>query len=252
MKIVKRWYSIILLVAVWQTISHFEWVRPFFLPSVTTILDSAWEGVLSGRLLWDIYITMYRSLVSFFLAIMVGVPLGAMMARIPVIKWFFDPILSIALPSPKVTFIPLFILWFGFSDLSKILLSLFACVFPVINTTYLGTIGIDRYFVWSARNMGTNERKLFWRVVLPAALPQIFSGFQIAFPISLIVVTVTEMLRGGGGIGDTMMRATRFMDMPLVFVNLVVLALVGSASMALLARLRKYLLHWHEETRAAA
>ena len=247
---IRRYYSLVLFLSIWQIASHFEWVPAFFLPSLTVIASRAYESILSGQLPYDIFRTMSRSLTSVSLAVLVGVPLGAMMGRLRPVRWFFSPLLSIGLPTPKVSFLPIFILWFGFADLSKIMLTFFACTFSMVNMTYLGTMGIDHYLIWSARNMGTSERKLFWRVILPAALPQIFNGFQIAFPVSLIVVSVSEMLRGGDGIGAAMMQGARFADMPVVFVNLMTLALVGTVSINLLARLRRRLLHWHEESQA--
>ncbi len=244
----KRFYSLLILLVVWQVVSHFKVVPEFFLPSLTTLASEGYRQLISGTLLRDILLTTYRALVGFLLAILVGVPLGITMARVKSVKWFFDPLISIGFPAPKISFIPIFVLWFGFDDLPKIMLTAFACVFPVVNMTYLGTLGIDKYLVWSARNMGTGERKELWKVILPATLPQIFNGIQIAFPIAFIVVTVSEMLGSGGGIGGSMMRAARFADMPSVFVNLLAISLIGLVSMRLLARARRLLLHWHEET----
>ncbi|MFQ6111649.1 MAG: ABC transporter permease [Nitrospinota bacterium] len=248
MSYLKKYYSLLLLLVAWQTVSHFELVPAFFLPSVTTLAFQSYEEIVSGRLPADIILTIYRSLLGFLLAIIVGVPLGVTMARVKPVRWLFDPIISIGFPAPKISFIPIFVLWFGFFSLPKIMLTSFACVFPVVNMTYLGTIGIDKYLVWSARNMGTDERKMLWKVVVPAALPQVFNGVQVAFPVSLIIVTVSEMLGGGGGIGASMMMAARFADMPVVFVNLLAVSFMGFVSMKLLARGRKLLLHWHEET----
>ena len=250
LSVARKSYSLVLFLIIWQAISHFKIVPAFFLPSIPVILARGYEATLSGQLPHDLGVTLFRAMLSLFLASSVGIPLGMMMARMKYVRWFFDPILSIGLPAPKVSFIPIFILWFGFGDMSKIMLTFFACTFPIVNTTYLGAIGIDRYLVWSAQNMGTKKRPLFWRIVLPATLPQIFSGLQIAFPISLIVTTVIEMLRGGGGIGAAMMQGSRFADMPIVFINLIALALFGSISMDLLRRLRRLLLHWHQEADA--
>lgn len=248
----RKYYSLALFAVAWHVASQLEVVPAFFLPPIPVLLSRAWEETVTGQLPYDAGLTLGRALISLTMATLVGVPLGMMMARIRAMRWFFDPLLSIGLPAPKVSFIPIFILWFGFGDMSKIMLVFFSCSFPMTNMTYLGAMGIDKYLVWSARNMGTNQRTLFRRIILPATMPQIFNGLQIAFPVSLIVMTVTEMLRGGGGVGSAMMQGARFADMPVVFINLISLAIIGSVSMNLLRRLRRGLLHWHQEAEAEA
>lgn len=246
----RRYGSVLFLLLAWEAASQLKLVPAFFLPSWVSIGQQAYADFASGQLPADILLSMYRALTGLSLAVLVGVPLGAAMGRLPAVRWFFDPLVSIWLPAPKITFFPVFVIWFGFGDLSKVALVFSGCVFPIVNMTYLGTMSIDRYLVWSARNMGTGERKMLWKVVLPAALPQVFNGLQIAFPVSLIVTSVTEMLGGGGGVGASMMESARFAQMPRVFVYLITLALVGTLSMGLMARLRALLLQWHEEAQA--
>ena len=95
--------------------------------------------------------------------------------------------------------------------------------------------------------MGTRNRALLWEIVLPAALPQVFTGLQVALPIAFIVVIVTEMLTGGGGLGGGMMEGQRFADSTRVFANLVAVGVLGILAMKGLAFLRRRLLVWHEE-----
>jgi ABC-type nitrate/sulfonate/bicarbonate transport system permease component len=121
-------------------------------------------------------------------------------------------------------------------------------VFPIVTATYLGTRGVDPYLLWSARNLGTSPGRLLWKVVLPAALPQILNGVQIALPICFIVIFVTEMLLGGSGLGDTMMLAQRFADSEGVFVGIVMVSGLGYVAMWCVTWVRRTLLHWHAET----
>ena len=176
-----------------------------------------------------------------------GVVLGVLMARVRSVRWFLDPLVSVGFPAPKISFIPIFVLWFGLSDLPKIMMAVFSCVFPVITATWAGTQDVDKYLIWSARNFGASNRQILWEVVLPAALPQIFTGLQVALPIALIVVIVTEMLTGGNGLGASMIRSVRFADSPDVFGHLVVMGLLGILVMKGLELLRRRLLVWHEE-----
>ena len=144
------------------------------------------------------------------------------MSRNVIARWFFDPIISVGFPMPKVAFLPVVILWLGVYDVSKITMIVVDAIFPVITAT------IDRHsaastqeLIWSARNMGASDRELLWQIMLPAALPQILTGLQVALPIALIVAVVTEMLMGGYGLGGAMMTASRFADSRGVFAGIV-------------------------------
>jgi ABC-type nitrate/sulfonate/bicarbonate transport system permease component len=95
--------------------------------------------------------------------------------------------------------------------------------------------------------MGANEREMLWQIVLPAALPQIMTGLQVALPLSLIVAVVTEMLMGGYGLGGAMMQASRFANSPGVFAGIVEIAAVGYVLVKAMAVLRRRLLGWHPE-----
>ncbi len=123
----------------------------------------------------------------------------------------------------------------------------FDAIFPVITATIIGVKGVERELIWSARNMGAGEREMLWQVVLPAALPQIMTGLQVALPLSLIVAIVTEMLMGGYGLGGAMMTASRFADSRGVFAGIVEIAIVGYVLVKAMAVIRRRLLIWHPE-----
>lgn len=237
---------LVVLVA-WESLARSGFVSAYLLPPASAVALRLAEAVWSGEILREGGRTLVRMLVGYVLAAALGVVLGVLIARVRVVRWFMDPLISIGFPAPKISFLPIFILWFGLFDLPKIVMTVFACVFPVITATWAGTDGVDKYLIWSAQNMGTRNRALLWEVVLPAALPQVFTGLQVALPIAFIVVIVTEMLTGGGGLGGGMMEGQRFADSTRVFANLVAVGLLGILAMKGLAFLRRRLLVWHEE-----
>jgi taurine transport system permease protein len=169
------------------------------------------------------------------------------MARNTVVRWFFDPIISVGFPMPKIAFLPIIILWLGVYDVSKICIVVFDAIFPVVTATLAGIASVDKELIWSGRNMGANERELMWQITLPAALPQILTGLQVALPIALIVAIIAEMAMGGYGLGGAMMSASRFADSRGVFAGIVEIAIVGYALMKAMAVIRRRLLAWHEE-----
>jgi ABC-type nitrate/sulfonate/bicarbonate transport system permease component len=161
--------------------------------------------------------------------------------------WFFDPIISVGFPMPKIAFLPVVILWLGVYDLSKITMISVEAIFPVVTATVVGIRGVERELLWSARNMGAGERELLWQISLPAALPQIMTGLQVALPIALIVAIVTEMFMGGYGLGGAMNTASRFADSRGVFAGIVEIAVIGYVIVKLMAVVRRRLLLWHQE-----
>ncbi len=148
---------------------------------------------------------------------------------------------------PKIAFLPVVILWLGVYDVSKISMVVLDAIFPVVTATIAASAGVERELIWSARNMGANERELLWQIMLPAALPQIMTGLQVALPIALIVAVVAEMLMGGYGLGGAMMTASRFADSRGVFAGIVEIAVVGYVLVKGMAMLRRRLLLWHQE-----
>ena len=236
------------LIVAWQVSVQSGWINAYLLPAPSNIALRMGEQLWSGTLISDTMLTIYRAFSGFMIAAVIGIVIGTIAARNKLARWFFDPLVSIGFPAPKIAFMPLFVLWFGLGDQAKITMVALSCVFPIISATYLGTGSIDRYLIWSARNLGLSRRRVVWKIVVPAALPQILSGLQIAFPMSLIVTVVTEMITAGGGLGGYMILSARMALSEQVFVGILTIAIVGYVLLAGFDHLRRHLLRWHTES----
>lgn len=239
--------TLIVVLAAWEIVARAGVVSSFLLPPLSVVLERMWQDTLSGDIAVNLGLTLYRGLVGFAIAAICGVALGILMARNKAMHWFFDPIVSVGFPMPKIAFLPIFMLWFGLYDASKLTMIVFSAIFPVITATMTSTQGVEKELVWSARSLGAGERQLLWQIVLPAALPQILTGLQVALPVSLIVAIVTEMLMGGAGLGGAMIAASRFADSPGVFAGILEIAVAGFCLVRGIAVLRRRLLRWHQE-----
>jgi ABC-type nitrate/sulfonate/bicarbonate transport system permease component len=242
--------SIVALAIAWELLARSGAVTPFQLPTLTSVLERIWLNASTGDLFVNLGVTLYRALAGFAIAAVCGVLLGMAMTRIPAVRWFFDPIVSVGFPMPKVAFLPVIILWLGVYDASKITMIVIDAMFPVITATIVGIRGVDQYLLWSARNLGASNRELMWQISVPAALPQIMTGLQVALPIALILAVFTEMAMGGYGLGGAMMVASRFADSRGVFAGILEIAVVGYVLVKGMAVLRHRLLRWHQETMA--
>jgi ABC-type nitrate/sulfonate/bicarbonate transport system permease component len=242
--------SIIALAAAWEWFARSGAVTPFMLPRLSLVLERIWSDLLTGDLLMNTGVTVYRALVGFAIAAVAGTVLGMAISRGKLAHWFFDPIISVGFPMPKIAFLPVVILWLGVYDVSKITIIVIETIFPVIAATVIAIQGVERELIWSARNMGATNRELLYQIVLPAASPQIMTGLQVAMPLSLIVAVVAEMLMGGYGLGGAMMTASRFANSTSVFAGILEIAVVGYILVKAMSLIRRRLLIWHQEAHA--
>ena len=243
-----RVFSILLLLAAWEFLARSGGFTHYQLPAFSEVVARIWSDAWSGDLWINMALTLYRALSAFLICAVLGVIIGMAMSRNAIANWFFDPIISVGFPMPKIAFLPVVILWLGVYDVSKITIIVIDAIFPVIAATVIAIQGVERELIWSARNMGASNRELLTQVVLPAASPQIMTGLQVALPLSLIVAVVAEMLMGGYGLGGAMMTSSRFANSTGVFAGIVEIAVVGFCLVKAMALIRRRLLLWHPES----
>jgi ABC-type nitrate/sulfonate/bicarbonate transport system permease component len=241
------WGAIIVLLLAWEAAARSGAVTAFMLPRLTDVLARIAHDAIDGNLAEATALTLYRALTGFAIAAVGGVALGLAMSRSVGVRWFFDPLISVGFPMPKIAFLPIIVLWLGVYDVSKISTVVFDAIFPVVTATLAGLAGVERELIWSARNLGARERELLWQVMLPAALPQIMTGLQVALPIALIVEIIAEMKMSGYGIGASMMTASRFADSRGVFAGILEIAVIGYVLVKGMALVRRRVLAWHAE-----
>ena len=246
----ERSIPVLILLAAWETVTRAGMVQLFLLPPLSNVLVRFYADTVDGIIPHHIVETSITALSGYFLAALAGVVLGAAMAVSRPTRYMVEPLVSLAFPIPKICFMPFFILWFGLDTLPKVLMVAFNCLIPVTSATYLGARSIDKYILWSARSLGTQPRKLFWKIVMPAAAPQVISGLQIALPQALIIGIVTEMLTGGDGLGSYMIRAVRFSDSETAFAGILAMLVTGLAYMQIATLIRRRVLRWHAEASA--
>jgi ABC-type nitrate/sulfonate/bicarbonate transport system permease component len=242
-----RIFSIAVLLFAWEALARSGTFTPFQLPALSAVLNYIWSDASGGELWLNTALTLYRALAAFLICAVLGVAIGMAMSRNAIANWFFDPIISVGFPMPKIAFLPVVILWLGVYDVAKITIIVIDAIFPVIAATVIAIQGVERELIWSARNMGASNRELLTQIVLPAASPQIMTGLQVALPLSLIVAVVAEMLMGGYGLGGAMMNASRFANSTGVFAGIVEIAVVGYIMVKAMTLIRRRMLIWHQE-----
>ena len=253
----KSVYSLVIVLVLWEAVAQLGWVYPYFLPPLSEVLmtfvELTWPGapdsfsltaLLSSPMFYNAYLTLKRAFLGLAIAIALGVPVGVLVARNAFVRWFFDPIITIGYPVPVIALVPVFLLWFGNGDMAKIVLVSVGTFWPIAINARNATRSIQQSLLWSARMMGTSDRKLVWKVVMPAAAPGILTGIQIAMPLSLIITFVFEMVAGGGGLGALEIEGVRSFKTPQVYAVLIAIMLIGMVLDRGLRYARGWLLRW--------
>jgi NitT/TauT family transport system permease protein len=192
---------LLLLAVLWQTASMSGLLPAAVLPPFSSVVAALVSLVTSGEIFPHTAASFLRAGAGFLLAVIFGTALGLAMARVRAIQRSIEPILLSIYPVPKPALIPLFMVWLGIGDVSKIAVIALSCLVPVVISTFNGARAVDDILLWSARARGTAEHRLLWRVLLPAALPQIATGVRTAIAIALIVMVSSEFISAEHGLG---------------------------------------------------
>lgn len=248
---VERWYSIPLLLLLWQVAVSSGLIESRLLPSLLHVWWVLVSDTVNGVLPYHTAITLGRAALGFVLAVIAGVPFAAAMARSPTIRNLFEPIFFFGYPVPKIAFFPVFTYIFGIGSSSKIAFAFLECVYPIVVTAYLGFRAIPQSLIWAAENMGAPGSTIIRRVVLPAAMPGIFNGLRIALPVSIIVIVLTEMISDSKGLGYYIaVSGTRF-EYANVYAAILVIGTCGFILDRALLWLRDRSIYWQRNETTA-
>lgn len=238
-----RWYSLPVLLLAWQLAVSSGGVNSRLLPSVVEVAGVLVAEIRDGALVYHAGVTLGRALGGFALAAVVGIPFAAAMARSSLCRNLFEPIFFFGYPIPKIALFPIFTYIFGFGTPSKVAFTFLECLYPIVVTSYFGFRGIKTRLIWTARNCGAGRLTVLRRVILPAALPAIFSGLRIALPVAIIVVVLTEMIGDSIGLGYYIsVWSTRF-SFANVYAAIIVIGVCGFTLDQILVLLRRLLVH---------
>jgi len=245
--LIARWYSIPLLLLVWQVAVGGGFVESRLLPSPERVWTALVTEVGDGTLLYHAGITVSRALAGFLLAAIVGIPFAAAMARSTLVRNLFEPIFFIGYPIPKIALFPVFTYIFGIGTPSKIAFTFLECLYPIVVTCYFGFRAVQTRLIWSAQNCGASRITILRRVILPAAMPSIFAGLRVALPVAIIVVVITEMIGDSVGLGYYItIWSTRF-TFANVYAAIIVIGICGLVLDQALLLLRRRAVYWQRE-----
>jgi len=240
----RRIASVAVLLLLWQALVQAGRINPLFLPAPLSVLAAMWELTRSGELPWAVLVSLNRVLQGFAYGAAAGVLLGLLAGAIRWVEDVLDPWVAAAYPIPKSALFPLFLLWFGLGDPSKIVTIAVGVLFLVLVNTITGVHSINPVLLKAARDLGATRLQVFTKVILPRALPNIFTGLRLGAGMALILVFITEIEATKAGLGFLLWEAFQLMDTRHVFVGVVTFGVLGVATTWLLQWLERVTCPW--------
>ena len=242
--------ALAIFLAAWEAAAHFGLIDPLFASSPSLIVAKFIEMYSDGSIWPHIMASAEVVAVGFGLSILVGVPIGLIMGRVPLIASTIEPFVAALYASPQVAFLPLLIIWLGIGFSSKVALVFLGSFIIVLINTETGVTQVDPRLIETARSFMANERQIMSKIVLPSALPFIIAGTRLAIGRALVMVVVAEIYASNKGLGYLIFQAGGMYDTAQVFVGVGILAAAGVALNSALRALERRLAPWREDQRA--
>lgn len=246
-RIFKPTFAIGLLVAIWEAAPRLGLVDEVFLPPFSTVAQAFIDLAQSGELWEHVSTSLTRSATGFSLALGVAIPVGVAIAWYRPVADFLNPILELFRNTAALALLPVFILILGIGETSKIALVVYASFFPILLNTITGVRTVDPLLIKSAVSLGFSPIRLFQKVILPAAVPSIFTGVRMAAASSILVLIAAEMVGARAGLGYLITAAQQNFQIPNMYAGIIAISLLGLSFNGLLVALERRLSRWRAE-----
>ena len=236
------------LLVMWWAATNFGWIKPIYWPSFDAVFSRAhlhWTEGFRNIELWDhVAISIYRVLSGVFYGAILGIPLGFAMGLSSTARGLFDPVVEFLRPIPPLALIPLIILWFGIDEFAKIFLLFLAALFIMTIAARAGVSGVNVSKVHAAYSLGATKLQVLRHVILPNALPEIFTGLRTSMGVCWGTVVAAELVAADRGVGSMIMIAKNFLQTDTVVIGIVIIGIIGYGIEIIMRKLEARLIPW--------
>jgi NitT/TauT family transport system permease protein len=237
---------VFIIVATWQLVVTVFNVNPFIFPPPGEV-GSAFATLLSEPRTWAAAaVTVTEVLIGFAIAVVAGVAVGVLLGKVQWLEVSIRPIIVIAQVAPKIAFVPLFVIWFGFGLTSKIVLAALLAFFPVMLNVLLGVRSVEQGQREAMRSFGATRRQTFLQLEMRSLQPYLFAGMEVAIVLATIGAIVGEYLGGNNGLGNLVVSAMNSLDAARTFALILLLSLIGLVLYLVVNEAKRFFIPWHE------
>ncbi|WP_342362858.1 ABC transporter permease [Terrarubrum flagellatum] len=230
------------VLALWQFASVTLKIESF--PTAIEALRGVPEILRDRESIINILASLRRMAIGFACAAAFSIPLGLMMGRVRAVASFFNPLLMMIYPVPKAALMPIIMLWLGVGELSKTLVIFLGVSLPIIYHSFQGAKAVEEKMLWSAAAMGLSPAERMFRIVLPAALPEILTGCRTGLVLALITMITSEMIARQSGAGNILFNSLDMAQYDTVFAMIIIIGALGLILDAAFDALRSRLVAW--------
>lgn len=238
---IQHWIVPVAVAASWELFGRLD-MLPRYLSVPSLIVAALWQLAADGELLPAVLSSLYRLSAGFVLGTGAGVLVGLAAGLTSAVRHFVDPLVAFLYSIPKIAFLPVFLLLFGLGHASKVSIIAFSCFFPVFIASRHAVLAVNKVLIWAAQNMGAGGPTMFFRVIMPAAAPQLFAGVRIGLAHAFVILFAAELIGSQGGLGTLIAEGEEAARFDLMFAGIVVFAVLGFASDGALMAIRRRVL----------
>ncbi|MDH5748712.1 MAG: ABC transporter permease [Rhodospirillales bacterium] len=234
----------IALITIWEWGSQAGWISPLVLPAPSEAFTAFKELAVSGNLGKHVGASLLRLVVGWTCGTVLGLIVGVSIGLFSLARAGLVPLVSAIFPIPKIALLPLFIIWFGIGEGSKIATILFGTFFPTVIAVYGGVDNVDRTLIRMGQSFGLSWTSIVRKIILPGALPAMLSGSRISISIAIVLLVAAEMIGAEYGIGAYILLAGSLMATDQLIAGVAMLSILGLIIAWLIERAERYLLKW--------
>jgi NitT/TauT family transport system permease protein len=234
----------------WEGIYRFFHVSPLVLSPPSAIASEFAKLSSDGTLSKDIAVSSEQFFLGYIVASIIAIGLGLLLGVNRRFRYIADPWVQALYATPTISLAPLFIIWLGFDLTSKAMIVGLLVFFPVLISTAEGVRTLDQHLVDVSEAFGTTRSEFFWKVVLPATQPSIFTGLRLAVARGIIGLVVGDLFGSNAGLGYLILNASQLFNTPMLFVGTVILAVAGVLLTGALSILERFVSPWRQVLRA--
>ena len=232
-------------IAIWQVCATYQLLDPTVISSPKAVFGYLFGDALVHDELWtNTYYTIIATLIAFFVGSVLGILVGLICVRLPLLEEIFDPFVTLMNSFPRIALAPLFVVWFGIGVTSKVVLAVSVIFFILMLTTIAGARSVDRNLLALCRSLGASPWKVFRSITIPTAAPSIFAGLKLGLIYSFLGVIVGEMIASEHGLGQEAMKYSNLFQMDRVLAVLFFLAVITTLLAAGMTIVERRVLRW--------